>query len=123
MGEANMAKILIVDDCKMSMELLRTNLMDAGHETLEAENGVDAVKMALEKLPDLVLMDLRMPVMDGWEATKEIRSCAKTEFIPIFAVTAEPPDMDKIKAAGFMNYYQQPLNYPNLIHNIGFLLD
>ncbi len=83
-----MARILIVDDDDKNRKLCRVILQNRGHETLEAENGLAALNILQEERPDLIIMDLRMPVMDGIEATKRIRQNPALSKIPVIVCTA-----------------------------------
>ena len=85
-------KILVVDDIEVNRHLLTWILEDEGHTTIEAENGMIAVDLCVSNLPDLVLMDLMMPIMNGIEATKTIREMEGGDQVPIIAITASPVD-------------------------------
>jgi CheY-like chemotaxis protein len=110
-------KILIVDDDTRNIFVLASALEDFGAEVVEAENG----KVALEQLEkhhvDLVLMDIMMPVMDGFQAIKEIRNCEAYHNIPIIAITAKSlkDDKDKCMAAGANDYISKPVDYDTLV--------
>jgi two-component system, cell cycle response regulator DivK len=105
-------KILIVEDIPMNMRLIRDILAYYGYEIIEAENGEEAVRIASEQKPDLIIMDLQMPVMNGFEAIKILRSDPVTKDINVIAVTsfAMAGDREKVLAAGFDDYISKPLN-------------
>lgn len=105
-------KILIVEDILMNRRLIRDILMYYGYEIIEAENGEDAVRIAREQKPDLIIMDLQMPVMNGFEAIKILKSDPLTKHIKAIAVTsfAMAGDREKVLAAGFDEYISKPLN-------------
>jgi CheY-like chemotaxis protein len=104
--------ILIVEDEPLNMKLIRSVLQVSGYTTLEATDGKQALDMAREKMPDLILMDIQMPVMDGLEATKILKSDPATESIPIIALTAFAMQGDREKAigAGFNDYMSKPID-------------
>ena len=105
-------KILIVEDILMNRRLIQDILTYHGYEVIEAENGEEAVKIAREQKPDLIIMDLQMPVMNGFEAIKILRSDPMTKDIKVIAVTsfAMAGDREKVLAAGFDDYISKPLN-------------
>jgi len=87
-----MPKILVVDDNAINRNLLRRWLVRRGYEVVEAPDGAAGVAAAQAEQPDVILMDLQMPVLDGWVATRQIRASPVTQAIPVIAVTASPPD-------------------------------
>src|SRR5262245_64749447 len=97
-----MAKILLVEDNEMNRDMLSRRLARAGHEVLIAEDGARGVAMATSGSPDLILMDMSLPVLDGWEATRRIKAKAELGKIPIIAITthAKATDRDKAIKAG-----------------------
>lgn len=105
-------KILIVDDNEMNRKLFRTLLQKNGFETIEAGDGVTAVKMAKEHRPSLILMDIQMPVMDGSAAMKAIRAEPESASVPIIALTsyAMKEDQKKFLAEGFDGYISKPID-------------
>jgi len=107
-----MSVILIVEDNERNLKLVRDVLQVKGYKTLEAVNGEDGVKLALEHKPDLVLMDIQLPGINGIEALRQIRSNASTSAIPIIAVTASVMQQDRkqITEAGFDAYVGKPIN-------------
>ncbi len=104
--------VLIVEDDLKSLKLFRDLLQATGYATLEATNGKKAVELAREKKPDLILMDIQMPVMDGFEATKILKADAETRNIPIIALTsyAMKEDEEKIREAGCDGYITKPID-------------
>ncbi|MEK7752833.1 MAG: response regulator [Acidobacteriota bacterium] len=104
--------ILIVEDNEKNRKLARDVLQFKGYRTIEAETGEDGVALAIEKKPDLILMDYQLPGIDGIEAFRRIRGEASTAHIPIVAVTASamPEEAKKMKEAGFDGFQTKPLN-------------
>lgn len=105
-------RILIVEDNFDNREIYAEILRHAGYETLEAENGMRGVEKAREHLPDLILMDLSMPLMDGWEAIAVLKGDERTAAIPVLAVSAHVVmngDYRRAEAAGFDTYITKPI--------------
>jgi CheY-like chemotaxis protein len=104
--------ILVVEDNEKNRKLVRDVLTFKGYQIIEAETGEDGVRLAKERLPKLVLMDIQLPGIDGIEALRRIRSDDTTRAIPVLAVTASAMDRDRqtIMAAGFDGYQSKPLN-------------
>ena len=106
-------KVLIVDDDAKNLKLLRILIQKAGYETIEAENGEEAVRLAKEHIPALILMDNRMPVMDGITATKILKAEPTTAKIPIIATTASAMKGDReriMREAGCDDYVPKPID-------------
>ncbi len=118
-----MKKILIVEDIEFSRDLL-VQLLERDYEILTAVDGVAAVELTGRHRPDLVLMDLSLPVMDGWEATRRIKAEAALQHIPIIALTAHAMDGDeeKARAAGCDDYITKPVDEILLFDRLGFHL-
>jgi two-component system cell cycle response regulator DivK len=116
--------VLIVEDDPKSMKLIRDLLQYHGYATLEARNGEEGVKLAIEKRPDLILMDIQMPVMDGLEATRIIRANAMTKDIPIVALTsyAMRGDEEKLLQAGCDGYLAKPIDTRSFLKEISAYL-
>jgi CheY-like chemotaxis protein len=116
--------ILIVEDHADLLELSQKTLEFFGYEVLVAKNGLEAVEITHSKLPDLIVMDIFMPVMDGIRATSLIRLNPKTKDIPILAATANAAqgDRERCLAAGCNDYISKPFSYQNLIAVINGLL-
>ena len=104
--------ILVVEDNEKNRKLVRDVLTFKGYSIVEADNGEDGVRLAGERLPKLILMDIQLPGIDGIEALRRIRANETTRAIPIIAVTASAMDRDRqqIMAAGFDGYQSKPLN-------------
>jgi two-component system cell cycle response regulator DivK len=107
-----MSLILIVEDNDKNMKLLRDVLGASGHTTLEAGSGEDGIRLARERQPDLVLMDIQLPGMNGIEALRVLRADPKTATIPIVAVTASVMQQDRkqFTEAGFNGFISKPIN-------------
>lgn len=105
-----MARILIVDDSATQMHNLKTMLEKAGHETLSAINGLEGIQKAESDQPDLILMDVVMPELNGFQATRKITSNDKTKHIPVILVTTKDQDTDKIwgERQGAKGYLVKP---------------
>ena len=104
--------VLIVDDNEKNLKLARDVLRFAGFRTLEASSGGEGVALAAEHLPDLILMDIRLPDMDGTEAVRRLKDEARTEQIPVVALTsfAMKGDREWFLAAGFDGYLEKPIS-------------
>jgi two-component system cell cycle response regulator DivK len=119
-----MAVILIAEDDPMNREMIRRYLQLAGYEVITATDGEQAVAMAGSEMPALILMDLGLPVLSGWDATKQLRMAPETRAIPIIALTAYAlvGDREKALAAGCNDYESKPINFSRLQMKIqGFL--
>jgi two-component system cell cycle response regulator DivK len=114
------AKILIAEDNASNRYLANYLLKDAGFTVLTAINGSDALRLALAEHPDLILMDIQMPEMDGYEATKRIRSDPRLASIPIVAVTSYAMTSDRAKALemGFVGYIEKPIQPQTFVAEI-----
>ena len=115
-----MSTILIVEDNEKNMKLARDVLRAKGYDTLEAVTGEDGVRLAKEKAPDLVLMDIQLPGISGIEAFKQIRGDPDTAGIPVVAVTASvtPTDRGQITAAGFDAFVSKPINLREFLETV-----
>ena len=113
-------RILVVEDNAMNMKLLRDVLHATGYRALEATTGGQAVELAAEQAPDLVLMDIQLPDFDGIEALRRLRANERTAAIPVLAVTAQAMrgDGDRFLAAGFDGYVSKPVNLGELIGTV-----
>jgi len=107
-----MKRILVVEDNETNMYLIRFILRKSGHQVIEAGTGEEGVELALKEKPDLVIMDLQLPGIDGLEATRRIRNSEANEEIPIIALTSHAMAGDKEKAlkAGCTGYIEKPIN-------------
>ena len=115
-----MAKILIVEDTELNRDMLSRRLMRKGFEVVMAEDGQKGVDMSISENPDLILMDLSLPVMDGWEATSTIKNSEETKKIPIIVLTAHAMAGDREKAleAGADEYDTKPIDFKRLLGKI-----
>ena len=115
-----MKKILIVEDNEKNMKLVRDILRHQGHATLEAVNGLDGVRLAEEEHPDLVLMDIQLPDIDGIEVLGRIRKDATLDAIPVLAVSASvmPDDQQKIISSGFDAFIMKPINLKQFVETV-----
>ncbi len=120
-----MAKILIVEDNEMNRDMLSRRLRRKGYETICAEDGRRGVDLAGSYLPDLILMDMSLPDLDGWEATKKLKEDTLTKDIPVIALTAHAMRGDREKAlrAGCDEYETKPIDLKRLLEKIQILLD
>jgi DNA-binding response OmpR family regulator len=119
-----MTKILLVEDNELNQDMLSRRLMRRGFEVVFATDGATGVSMASSEQPDLILMDMSLPVMDGWEATQSIKSNPHTASIPIIALTAHAMvgDHDRAMAAGCDDYDTKPVELARLLQKIDALL-
>jgi two-component system cell cycle response regulator DivK len=120
-----MSSILIVEDNDKNMKLARDILNAKGYRTIEAVTGEEGVKLAKEKLPDLVLMDIQLPGINGIEAFRQIRADAKTARIPVVALTASvtPTDRSEINAAGFDAFIGKPISLKEFVETVKRLIE
>ncbi|QJF52558.1 response regulator [Roseobacter ponti] len=119
-----MAVILIVEDNDMNLDMLSRRLKRKGYDILDARDGQAGVDRAFEDKPDLILMDMSLPVLDGWQATRMIKSNPETAGIPVVALTAHAMASDREKAmdAGCDAFYTKPIELPGLLDIILDLL-
>ena len=119
-----MTKILLVEDNEMNRDMLSRRLLRKGYEVVCAVDGAEGVAMATSESPDLILMDMSLPVMDGWEATRTLKAADATRAIPVIALTAHAMDGDEQKArdAGCDDYDTKPIELPRLLAKIESLL-
>ena len=115
-----MKRVLVVDDNESNIHLIRYILQRGGYEVIEARDGYEGVKLAVKEKPDLILMDIQLPGMDGLEATQRIRESEANGDIPIIALTsfAMPADKDKAMAAGCTSYIPKPIDVNHFITEI-----
>ena len=113
-------RVLVVEDNEKSMKLFRDVLLATGYRTLEATTGGQAVELAAEHAPDLVLMDIQLPDIDGVEALSRLRANERTASIPVLAVTAQAMqgDQRRFLAAGFDGYISKPVNVVELLGTV-----
>lgn len=119
-----MPKILLVEDNEMNRDMLSRRLARKGYQVVLAVDGHSGVEMAQTERPDLVLMDMSLPVLDGWEATRRIKANAATQHIPVIAFTAHAMSSDREKAleAGCDDYDTKPVELSRLLKKIEALL-
>jgi two-component system cell cycle response regulator DivK len=118
-------RILVVEDNPDNCELVRFLLENAGYEVLAARTGSQGLEMAVQELPDLILMDLTLPVMDGWTAARELKANTKTAHIPLLALTAHtlPGDRQRALESGFNGYISKPINIARFTESIAYALN
>ena len=115
-----MQKILLVEDQEDIRLSLATRLKNRGYDVIVAADGAEGVVQALREIPDLILMDLELPEIDGWEATRRLKTQTTTQHIPIIALTAhaQPGDRQKALAAGCDEHDIKPIEFPRLLSKI-----
>ena len=120
-----MTKVLLVEDNEMNRDMLTRRLERKGFEVVIAIDGKVGIDMASTSNPDIILMDLSLPVVDGWEATRQIKTDSATQSIPIIALTAHAMagDEQKALAAGCDDYDTKPIDLKRLLGKIKNLLD
>lgn len=119
-----MPKILLVEDNEMNRDMLSRRLLRNNFEVVMAVNGQEGVDMAKSERPDLILMDMSLPVMDGWAATRTIKADESTKSIPVIALTAHAMESDREQAmqAGCDDFDTKPIELPRLLGKINALL-
>ncbi|MCK4950435.1 MAG: response regulator [Gammaproteobacteria bacterium] len=119
-----MIKILLVEDNEMNREMLTRRLEKQNFEVVTADDGQQAIELAETVSPDLILMDMSLPIMDGWEATRQIKANPETAKIPVIALTAHAMTGDRKKAleAGCDEYDTKPVDLDRLTKKINSLL-
>jgi two-component system, cell cycle response regulator DivK len=120
-----MFKILLVEDNEMNRDMLTRRLQRKGYEVVIAADGKEAVRKTQSQTPDLILMDIRLPLIDGWEAMRRIKIMPETQSIPIIALTAHAMtgDMEKCMDAGCDDYDTKPIDLPRLLEKMQALLN
>ncbi|MBS7541849.1 response regulator [Ancylobacter oerskovii] len=119
-----MATILLVEDNEMNRDMLSRRLTRNGYEVLLAVDGQQGVDLATSRRPDLILMDMSLPVLDGWEATRRVKAAPETAAIPVIALTAHAMEQDReaAMAAGCDEFDTKPVELPRLLGKIRALL-
>jgi two-component system cell cycle response regulator DivK len=119
-NDTPMAKILLVEDNEINRDMLSRRLERRGYQVALAVDGEQGVSMARSELPDLILMDMSLPVLDGWEATQRIKAAPETRAIPIIALTAHAMvgDRERAIAAGCDDYDTKPIDLPRLLEKM-----
>ena len=120
-----MAKILLVEDNEMNRDMLSRRLIRRGYEVVFAVDGSEGVAKATSESPDLILMDMSLPVLDGWEATRQVKAADATRGIPVIALTAHAMagDKDKALAAGADDFDTKPIELERLLGKMEALLN
>ena len=120
-----MPRILLVEDQEMNRDMLSRRLKKRGYEVVIAVDGAEGVDKARSETPDLILMDMSLPVMDGWEATRTLKGDEATRAIPVVALTAHAMTSDREKAldAGCDAYETKPVELPRLLETMEKLLE
>ena len=120
-----MARILLVEDQEMNRDMLSRRLRKRGYEVEIAVDGAEGLEKARADAPDLILMDMSLPVMDGWEATRLLKADDATRAIPVVALTAHAMSTDREKAleAGCDAYETKPVELPRLLETIAKLIE
>lgn len=119
-----MTKILLVEDNEMNRDMLSRRLQKKGYEVVLAIDGEEGIAKAQSELPALILMDMSLPGIDGWEATRRLKATARTRSIPVIALTAHvlTSDRDKALAAGCDDFDTKPIEMQRLLNKIETLL-
>jgi CheY-like chemotaxis protein len=120
-----MPKILLIEDNEMNRDMLSRRLQRRGYEVIMAMDGEQGVTMAQSEKPDLILMDMGLPVLDGWEATRRIKTMPETQSIPVIALTAHAMagDQEKALEAGCDDYDTKPIDFKRLLGKIQALTE
>ena len=115
-----MSKILVIEDNEMNRDMLTRRLERRGYEVIVAADGEEGISKVKSDHPDLVLMDMDLPILDGWEATRRLKAAEETRAIPIIALTAHAMAGDREKAleAGCDDYDTKPVEFARLVHKI-----
>jgi len=119
-----MAKILLVEDNEMNRDMLSRRLQKRGYEVVIAVDGQEGVTLAHAEAPALIVMDMSLPVLDGWEATRQLKSAPATRTIPIIALTAHAMagDQERARESGADDFDTKPVELPRLLEKIEALL-
>src|SRR4051795_11420760 len=119
-----MSKILLVEDNELNRDMLSRRLARKGYDVLIARDGAEGVAVAAAERPNLILMDMSLPVLNGWEATRRLKAAPETRHIPVIALTAHAMSDDKQKAlqVGCDDYDTKPVELPRLLEKIERLL-
>ena len=115
-----MSKILLVEDNEMNRDMLSRRLIRKGYDVVMALDGQQAVEMAASEKPDLILMDMSLPGLDGWEATRRIKAATATRAVPVIALTAHAmlDDRERALEAGCDDYDTKPIDFPRLLEKM-----
>jgi two-component system cell cycle response regulator DivK len=117
-------KILVIEDNELNRDMLSRRLQRRGYEVIIAVDGQEGVALARTEVPDLILMDMSLPALDGWEATRQLKAAPGTKSIPIIALTAHAMsgDRDQALEAGCDDYDTKPIEMPRLLAKVEVLL-
>jgi two-component system cell cycle response regulator DivK len=120
-----MNKILLIEDNETNRDMLSRRLARKGYDVILATDGAEGVSLAHKQAPDLILMDMSLPVLDGWEATRQLKTAVATRAIPVIALTAHAMAGDREKAmeAGCDEYETKPVEFQRLLSKIEALLN
>jgi len=120
-----MAKILLVEDNEMNRDMLSRRLSRRGYQVVVAVDGEQGKQMVYSEKPDLILMDMSLPLLDGWDLTRQLKAAPETQAIPIIALTAHAMagDREKALAAGCDDYDTKPVEFPRLLQKIETMLN
>ncbi len=120
-----MARILLVEDSEQIYDFLSRRLQKRGHEVLMAHDGETGLEAAKSSLPEIVLLDMNLPVMDGWTVAKSLRADPSTQAIPIIALTAHAlaGDRERVMQAGCTDYHPKPIDFTKLLSQIDDLVN
>jgi two-component system cell cycle response regulator DivK len=120
-----MARVLVVEDTLANMMLVLTLLESAAHSVLQADRAVLGIEIAQREVPDLILMDVQMPGMDGIEAMRILKGDPRTEKIPLIALTAcaMKGDRERLLEAGFDSYIEKPIDYLSFLEQVARIVD
>jgi len=115
-----MVKVLLVEDNELNRDMLTRRLDKRGYTVINAANGVESIQLAKTLLPQVILMDLSLPIMDGWTATRMLKNDPDTHMIPVIALTAHALISDRARAfhAGCDEFETKPINFPRLLQKI-----
>ena len=115
-----MQKVLLVEDNEMNRDMLSRRLLRRGFEVVVAGDGEQGLAVAREQRPDLILMDMSLPILDGWEASRRLKADEVTRHIPVIALTAHAMagDRDRALEAGCEDYDTKPIEFPRLLEKI-----
>ena len=119
-----MQKVLLVEDNEMNRDMLSRRLLRRGFEVVVAGDGEQGLAVAREQRPDLILMDMSLPILDGWEASRRLKADEVTRHIPVIALTAHAMagDRDRALEAGCEDYDTKPIEFPRLLETIDRIL-
>lgn len=119
-----MVKILYIEDNEDNIYMVSRRLQRKGYDVLVARDGAEGLTQAKSWVPGLILVDLGLPIIDGWEVTRQLREAPETAAVPIIALSAHamPEDRERAFAAGCDDFFAKPVNFPRLIDRIDVLL-